>query len=352
MIVFTGSYSEVEDDGINVYRLDMTSGALEHVSAIAGLQNPSFVALHPHEPVLYAVIETGDGAVTALAFDERTFELEILNSAATGGSPCHLTVDATGRFVLAANYGGGSVCMMPIRDDGRVEEASDFVQHEGSSVDPQRQTEPHAHSINIDPANRFAFAPDLGLDKIMIYELDLGAGKLRPNPAQPFATTLPGAGPRHFAFLPNRRHAYVINEMGNTITAFAYDDSQGRLEPGDSVPTLPADFDGDSATADIHVAPSGRFLYGSNRGHDSIAIYAIDGESGRLRALGHRLTGGQVPRNFGIDPTGTFLLAANMNTNDIRTFRIDPEDGSLTPTGHRVDSASPVCVRFLHSPTQ
>ena len=351
MMLFTGSYCEVEGEGIHGYRLDMDSGALEPVSAIAGVQNPSFLALHPNRPVLYAVVESGDGAVTALAFDEHTFELEILNSAATGGSPCHLSVDATGRFVLAANYGGGSVCMMPLRDDGRVEEASDFVQHEGSSVDPQRQTEPHAHSINIDPGNRFAFAPDLGLDKIMIYELDFEAGKLRPNPAQPFASTPPGAGPRHFDFLPDRRHGYVINEMGNSITAFAYDESQGRLEPGDTVPTLPADFDGDSSTADIHVDPSGRFLYGSNRGHDSIAIYAIDPASGQLRVLGHQQTGGREPRNFGIDPTGTFLLAANQNTDDIRTFRIDPDDGSLAPTGHSIDSHRPVCVRFLHSTT-
>ena len=347
--VFIGSYCAAEDDGVYVHRLDMSSGALEPMSAIGGLQNPSFLALHPTKPVLYAVIETAEGAVTDLSYDED-FELTAHSSCSTGGSPCHLVVDATGRYVLAANYGGGSVCMIPIRDAGDVEEeASDFVQHQGSSVH-DRQTEPHAHSINIDPGNRFAFAADLGLDKIMMYQLDFDAGKLRPHGTQPFAQTPAGAGPRHLAFSPNRQLVYVINEIDNTITSFNFDESSGAMETLETVSTLPDDFDGESDTADIHIEPSGRFLYGSNRGHDSIAIYAIDSGSGWLKTRGHVPTGGKNPRSFGIDPTGTFLLVANQSTNDIHTFRLDHEDGSLASTGHVVEVPAPVSMQFHTSP--
>lgn len=347
--VFIGSYSAVENDGIYVHDLDLSSGALEPVSAVSGLQNPSFLALHPTRRVLYAVIETAQGAVTALSYDED-FELTAHGSCPTGGSPCHLMVDATGRFVVAANYGGGSVCMIPLRADGNVEgEASDFVQHQGSSVH-DRQAEPHAHSITIDPGNRFAFAADLGLDKIMIYQLDFDAGKLRPHGTQPFAQTPAGAGPRHMTFSPNRLLAFVINEIDNTITSFNFDESAGTLETVETVSTLPDNFNGDSGTADIHFEPSGRFLYGSNRGHDSIAIYAVDGASGRLQTRGHVLTGGQNPRSFAIDPSGNFLLAANQSTNDIHTFRINQDDGSLAPTGHVVEIQAPVSMQFHPSP--
>ena len=348
--VFIGSYCAAEEDGVYVYRLDLNSGALEPVSAVRGLQNPSFLALHPTRPMLYAVIETAEGAVTAISYDED-FEMTAHGSCPTGGSPCHLVVDATGQYVLAANYGGGSVCMISIRDDGDVEEeASDFVQHQGSSVHA-RQTEPHAHSINIDPGNRFAYAPDLGLDKVIMYQLDFEAGKLRAHATQPFARTPDGAGPRHLAFSPNGQQAYVINEIDNTITSFNFDESSGNLETLETVSTVPDDFDGDSATADIHFEPSGRFLYGSNRGHESIAIYAVDPDSGRLQTRGHVPTGGKNPRNFGIDPTGTFLLAANQSTNDIHTFRINQDDGSLAPTGHAVEIQAPVCMQFPSRPT-
>ena len=347
--VFIGSYCAPDDKGVYVYNLDMSSGALEPVSAVAGLHNPSFLALHPTMPMLYAVIETAEGAVTAISYDDA-FELTVRTSCPTGGSPCHIQVDATGRFAVAANYGGGSVCMIRLRDDGDVEEqASDFVQHEGSSVHA-RQSEPHAHSINIDPGNRFAYAPDLGLDKVLIYELDREAGKLRPHATQAYARTAAGSGPRHLAFSPDRKRVYVINEIDSTITAFDFDESSGALEAIETVSTLPDDFDGQSTTADIHVESSGRFLYGSNRGHDSIAIYAIDPASGQLQTRGHMPTGGQNPRNFAIDPTGTFLLAANGGTGDIYTFRIDQNDGSLSPTGHVAEVQSPVCLQFLSRP--
>ena len=217
---------------------------------------------------------------------------------------------------------------------------------EGSSADPGRQQGPHAHSINVDPGNRFAFAPDLGLDKVLIYEIDFATGKLVAA-SPPWADITPGSGPRHFDFHPSRRFAYLINEIANTITAFRYDEGAGSLEEMQVIGTLPADFDGDSATADIHVDASGKFLYGSNRGHDSIAIYAIDASSGQLSLIGHESTLGSQPRNFGIDPTGAWLLAANHQSDTIFTFAVDPDAGTLSATGHVVNLPAPVCVKFL-----
>ncbi len=239
--------------------------------------------------------------------------------------------------------------MLPIQEDGQLAPASDAIQHEGSSVHPRRQTGPHAHSANLDPTNRFAFVPDLGMDKVMIYKLDIAAGKLVAG-EQPWAEVAPGAGPRHFTFHPNMLYAYVINEIGSTITAFAYDMANGKLTEVQTVPTLPEDFDGESTTADIHVHPSGKFLYGSNRGHDSIAIFEVDEATGKLTPIGHESTQGKSPRNFGLDPTGTFLLAANQNSDTIVSFRIDTATGKLTPTGHVTNVPSPVCVKFTRWP--
>ena len=262
-----------------------------------------------------------------------------------GPGPCHVSVDATGRYVLVANYGGGSVAILPVRDDGSLGEASDFVQHEGSSVNPNRQGEPHAHSIMVSPNNTHAFAPDLGMDKIAIYQIDHGSGKLAAG-AQPFMDVDPGEGPRHFDFHPNGPYAYVINELGNTIVSYDYDAEAGTLAATGSVSTLPENFDGTSHTADIHVHPNGKFLYGSNRGHDSLVICAIDGATGQLEVIGCEPTGGKNPRNFAIDPTGTYLLAANQDTNDIHTFRINSDTGSLEKTGAVASVPKPVCLKF------
>jgi 6-phosphogluconolactonase len=352
MFVYAGSYTpDDEARGIHVCRLDPATGALEHVSSAGGARNPSFLALDPANRFLYAVCETSDetgaGAIAAFSIDRDSGAPTFLNQASSvGGGPCHLTVDATGAFVLAANYGSGSVCMLPIRDDGSLGEATDFVQHEGSSVNPQRQTSPHAHSINIDPGNRYAFSPDLGLDKILIYELDLKEGKLTPNSHQPFAQVAPGAGPRHFAFHPNRKFAYVINEIGNTFTAFAYDESKGTLDEIHSVSTLPEGYSETTHTADLHVSPSGRFLYGSNRGHDSIAICAIDEDTGELSQVGVEPTQGKNPRNFALDPSGIFLFAANQDTDSVVTFRVDADSGELAATGDVVELPKPVCLKF------
>ncbi|MCC7264681.1 MAG: lactonase family protein [Candidatus Latescibacteria bacterium] len=349
----TGSPPTHRDEGIFVFRFDAETGALERLSAAGGAQNPSFLALHPNGGFLYAVSEILDyqgkesGAVHAYMRDRTTGALAHLNSqAAIGTWPCHLSVDTSGRYVLAANYLSGSVVMLPIRTDGSLGEASDFVQHQGSSANPQRQEGPHAHSIMVAPDNRFAFAPDLGLDQVVAYKLDLERGKLVPNDA-PHTRTAPGAGPRHFDFHPNGRWAYLINEIGNTLSAYAYDAGRGALTLLNTVPTLPADFGGTSHTADVHVHPSGKFVYGSNRGHDSIVIGAIDQGTGQVTVVGHESTQGKTPRNFAIDPTGAFLLAANQSTDNIVVFRIDPQSGRLSPTGHSAQAPAPVCLKLI-----
>jgi len=315
--------------------------------------NPSFLAIHPSGDYLYAVGELGQfggkrsGAVSAFRIDRPTGKLELLDQQPSrGAGACHLVVDGSGKNVLVANYSGGSIAVLPIPDDGQLDEATAFVQHEGSSVNPRRQKGPHAHSINVAPDNRFAFVADLGLDKVLVYRFDAKNGTLAPNnPA--WATVKPGAGPRHFAFHPGGKSAYVINELHSTVTAFAYDARQGVLTERQTLSTLPDGFDGDSTTAEVQVHPSGKFLYGSNRGHDSIAVFAIDGETGRLTLVEHESTQGQTPRNFGIDPTGTFLLAANQKSHTVVIFRIDRDTGELAPTGHKVDVPSPVCVKLI-----
>ncbi len=353
ILVYIGTYTQGESEGIYVYRMEKSSGALEFASVAKGVENPSFLDIHPQHRYLYAVNEVGEfagessGAVSAFSMDENTGELTFLNQKPSGGAaPCHLSIDQTGQFVLVANYGGGSVASLPIQDDGKLGEATDFIQHQGSSVNPRRQKEPHAHSITIDLANRYAFAPDLGLDKILIYKLDLTQGKLVPND-EPWAQVKAGAGPRHFDFHPSRRYAYVINELDSTLIAFTYDETHGTLEEIETVSTLPEDFSGTSHCADLHVHPSGKFVYGSNRGHDSIVIFAIDEGTGKLTYVGHESTQGKTPRNFGIDPTGTFLLAANQSTDNIVTFRIDQQTGELMSTGHVAEVPTPVCLKML-----
>ncbi|MFH1268296.1 MAG: beta-propeller fold lactonase family protein, partial [Planctomycetota bacterium] len=338
-------------------RLDLATGEIEGVELAGEVVNPSFLAVHPSRGFLYAVGEIANfegkraGAVSAFSIDPGTGKLTLLNQRPSEGTgPCHLVVDQTGKNVLVANYGSGSVASLPIGEDGRLGEATSAIQHEGSSVNPQRQQGPHAHSINLDAANRFAFAADLGLDKIFIYRFDHAGTLEAADP--PWAKVAPGAGPRHFAFHPGGRLAYVINELDSTVTAFEYDARRGVLTSLETVSTLPPGFEGESNTAEVQVHPSGKFLYGSNRGHDSIAAFAIDPQTGRLRFVAHESTQGKTPRNFGIDPTGAYLLAANQATDNVVVFRIDPETGALGATGHSASVPSPVCVKMLTpSPT-
>ena len=351
--VYLGTYTTGNSRGIYLSELDLATGALSDPRLVAESENPSFLAIHPTKRFLYAVNEVGDyggvqsGAVSAFAIDSATGDLSFLNQQPSrGGAPCHLVVDKEGKNVLVANYSGGSVAVLPIGSDGRLSPASAFSQHQGSSVNPRRQQGPHAHSINLDAANRFAFAADLGLDKVLVYRFNASDGTLAENDP-PSVSVEPGAGPRHFAFHPSGRYAYVINEIASTITAFSYDSARGSLRSIQTVPTLPAGFDQRSSTAEVQVHPSGKFLYGSNRGHDSIAVFQIDLESGKLTYIEHESTQGKSPRNFGIDPTGTYLLAANHNGDNVVVFRINPETGALQPTGHAIEAPTPVCIKFL-----
>jgi 6-phosphogluconolactonase len=359
--MFIGTYTRREahadgkSRGIYVFRFDVGSGTAVQAAEPVEAVNPSFVAVHPNKQLLLAVNEVNDfggkssGAVSSFAIDEATKALTFRSQQPThGAAPCHLAIDATGRYVISANYTGGSVSVHPIRESGSLGASTDFIQHQGSSIHPQRQTAPHAHSANIDRQNRFVLVCDLGIDRVMIYELDLEEGKLRPNAAQPWARVKSGAGPRHLDFHPNDKWVYVLNEIGSTITAFEWDAERGTMTEIDTISTLPEDFTERNGTADIHVHPSGKFVYSSNRGHDSIAIFSVKSD-GSLSPLGYTPTGGKTPRNFALDPTGNYLLAANQNSDNIVVFEIDPKTGKLTPTGHVIQVPTPVCIRWLEA---
>ena len=353
ILAYIGTYTRGKSEGIYCFRLDPETGALSLVGTTGGVQNPSFVTLHPSGQFLYSVSEVGQangrpgGAVAALAVDRGSGALTLLNQQSSGGTgPCHVNVDRTGKYVLVANYASGSTAMLPIQADGSLGEASDFHQHAGSSADPRRQAGPHAHSANLAPDNRFAFICDLGLDQVLSYRLDLAAGAFPPNDP-PYATLHPGAGPRHMVFHPSGRYAYVINELDSTLTAFGYDAARGALTEIQTITTVPEGFDGTNYPADVHVSQDGRFLYGSNRGHDSIVTFAVEASNGKLSQVGHTSTQGEYPRNFNIDPSGRWMYAANQNTDNIVAYRIDPASGMPEPTGDQLEVPIPVCIRFL-----
>lgn len=364
-LVYVGTYSEPllfgtgqvvqgKGKGIYAFRVDASAGALEPIGITEGVRNSSYLAFDPERRFLYCVNEfkeyegMASGAVSSFRIDRKTGALTYLNTRASHGTdPCHLMVDRTGKNVLVANFASGSVCVLPRDADGSLKEASCVIQHEGSSIDPKRQAGPHAHAVEIDAANRYVFVPELGMDKVMIYELDAEQGRLIPNPHQPFVDVAPGAGPRQLVMHPNGRLAYLINELSSTMSAYGYDPASGSLRELQTLSTLPADFTGDSTCAEVQIAPSGRFLYGSNRGHDSIVIFAIDEESGKLALVGHQSTRGRTPRNFVVSPSGAFLAAANQDSDNVVMFRIDEATGKLTPTGNVVEAGTPICVRFL-----
>jgi 6-phosphogluconolactonase len=348
--VYFGTYTSGRSAGEGIYLsvLDTETGELAAPVLAVEAKNPSFIEIHPAGGFLYAVSESGGaGAVSAYTIDPDTKGLKLLNRRPSGGSgPCHVNIDHAGKNVLVANYGSGSVSVIPIKADGSLAEPTGFVQHEGASVNSQRQKGPHAHSVNVSPDNRFAFVADLGLDKIMIYRLDVEKGTITANePA--FAPVKPGSGPRHFTFGADGTFAYIINEMGGTITAFAYEPALGALTEIQTITTLPDGFAGSNSCAEVRVHPSGRFLYGSNRGHDSIAVYSIDSAKGTLIFVEHEMADIKTPRNFNIDPTGKFCLVANQDANNVVVFQIDQQTGALEPMGHKISVGKPVCIRFL-----
>jgi 6-phosphogluconolactonase len=348
--VFVGTYTDGKSKGIYRMVLDTASGKLSEPALAAELDSPSFLAVHPTHKFLYAVNEVGGGkpgAVTSFALDPGSGKLTKLNQQSTmGDSPCHLVVDATGKNVLVANYGGGSVAVLPIGADGKLAPASAFIQHTGKVFDARRQGQPHAHSVNLDKENRFAVVADLGLDRVFVYKFDPTHGKLSPNDP-PSTKVADRSGPRHFAFHPDGKHAYVINEINCTVTAFDYDAEHGTLSEIQTIPTMPVAVQPRHSTAEVVVHPAGKFLYGSNRGHDSLAVYTIDPRTGHLKNVEYQPTGGKTPRNFAVDPTGSFVLAENMGSDTIVVFRVDPETGALAPTGQVVDIPSPCCVKFV-----
>lgn len=353
--VYFGTYTGAKSKGIYASRFDSKTGQLSEPVLVAETRNPSFLAVSPNEKCLYAVAEVDDaqgkraGAVRGYGIDVRTGKLTSLNQQASGGTgPCHVSVDATGKCVMVANYGSGSIAALPINPDGSLGEAATTIQHTGSSVNPQRQAGPHAHFIAPSPDNRFALACDLGLDKVLVYQLDASAAKLTTN-SPPFAVVAHGAGPRHLAFHPNGKFAYVINEMALTVTTFSYDASRGALFEEQTVSTVPTGFPATErdSCAEIAVHPSGKFVYGSNRGPHSIAVFAVHSQTGRLTPVQHESTGGITPRHFAIDPSGRWLLAENQNSDSVVVFSIDLASGKLTPTGQVVAVGSPVCAVFV-----
>ncbi|HEX6185957.1 MAG TPA: lactonase family protein [Pyrinomonadaceae bacterium] len=353
LALYVGTYTSGGSEGIYLYRLDLADGSLKHAGTTAGVVNPSYLTLDPGRRFLYAVNEVEEfggaasGAVSAFAVERQTGALRFLNQRASkGGAPCYVTVAADGRFVLVANYSGGNVAVLPVERGGGLGEAVDVEQDAGSGPDRERQEAPHAHFVTLDRANRFAYSCDLGTDKVMVYRYERRTGALSPN-APPSFSTKPGAGPRHLAFHPRGHFVYVLNELNSTVTALARDPARGTLRELQTLSALPKDFAGANTGADIHITPDGRFLYCSNRGHDSLACFAVDARTGKLRPVGHTPTGGKTPRNFVIDPTGRFVLVANQKSGHIVTFRLDSRTGALRPTGQTARVPSPVCLKLV-----
>jgi len=350
--LYVGTYTATgKSDGIYLYGMDPATGALNRINSFKSV-NPSFLITDRKRMRLYAVNEVGEyagkpgGGVSAFEIDRSTLNLRLLNEQATNGAdPCHLTMDRRAKTLLVANYTGGSLTALPLRSDGTLGMATEVKQHEGSSIKEQ-QKGPHAHCIILDTAERYALAADLGIDKVMIYRFDPMTAKLTPG-KQPSAGLQQGAGPRHLTLHPNGKYLYVINELDSTMTAFQYNGTNGTVTHIETVSTLPSDFSGVSYCADVHVSPSGKFLYGSNRGHNSIVVFEIDQRSGKLKALEHVSTEGNWPRNFVIDPSGQFLLVANQRSDNVVTFAIDPRTGRLKPTGNVAEIPVPVCLKFL-----
>lgn len=361
-LVYVGTYTGHGSKGIYAYRFDSSTGKLTSLELAAETAEPSFLAVDSSGRFLYAANEIltyngqPTGAVSAFAIQPESGKLSPLNQVSSHDEgPAHITLDRTGKYALVSNYTLGSVAVFPVLKDGRLGEATSFVQHKGSSVNPERQKGPHAHAIAVSPDNRFAVVADLGLDQLLVYGFDAAKGALGANPQ--IVKAAPGAGPRHLVFSANGRWLYTINELQSTVVAYSYDAATGALHELQTVSTLPTGFSGTSAAAEIEIDPSGKFLFASNRvasnglpsnrGDGSVAVFAIDAHTGMLTHVETDSTGGKTPRNFAIDPTGSWLLAANQDSDDVVVFRLDPTTGHLTPTGEVLQVPSPACVKFV-----
>ena len=351
-LIFISAFTAGEEGAIHAFRFDSKTGTLTPQHRTTDLQHPFFTVISPDGRFLYSIDTEKFGGqenefVAAYSIKDRTGKLERLNQqSAKGAASCYLDIDSTGKTVVLANYSTGSVAALPVQADGSLGKATSFVQHEGSSVNPKRQKGPYAHSIEISPNNRFALAADLGIDKVLIYRLDAAASKLSVNDAQPSVSVEPGSGPRHLTFHPNGKSVYLINELKNTVTFFAYEPESGKLTTQQTISTLPADFDGVTHTADVKITPNGKFLYGTNRGHDSIACYRI-GEDGKLTLIKIERSLGKGPQNLLITPDGQWVICANMPGNNVVVFRINADTGELTPTGEPITVPMASCIRWL-----
>jgi 6-phosphogluconolactonase len=360
-ILFVGTYTEEgsQSKGIYAYNYDAATGKITSLGLAAETTNPSWVTIHPNGRFLYAVNEvanykgSNDGGLSAFSIDRDkdgrpTGKLTLLNEVPThGADPCYVTVDKTGKYALMANYTGASLAVYRISEDGSLGLGSSMIQHAGHSANPQRQRSAHVHSVDLSPDNRFAYVDDLGIDGLLVYKFDDSKGTLASNSSK-YATFDPGSGPRHFALHPSGKFAYVVSEMKGTVTAFSNDPATATLQPLQTISTLPKDFKGEIADAEVEIHSSGKFLYASNRGDgNSIAVFSIDADKGTLTPLEYVPTQGKTPRSFAIDPTGTLLFVGNQGSNNIVVFRIDKKTGRLTPTGKVFEQASPVCLKFL-----
>lgn len=351
-VVFASAFASGDNGAIHAFRFDSNRGRLHPLHRTNDVEMPFFLAVSPDSKFLYVIDAEQFGSekqefVASYAVEGRTGKLERLNRQSTrGAASCYLDIDATGKSVVVANYSTGSVAALPVREGGSLGEVTSFVQHRGSSVDPARQETPHAHSIEISPDNRFALAADLGMDKVLVYRLEAATAELSANDAQAFATVPPGSGPRHLTFHPNGKRVYVINELKNTVTFFNYAADSGTLTQRQTISTLPMDFSGTSYCADLKITPSGRFLYGTNRGHDSIAVYRI-GDDGILHLVDIEPSLGKGPQNLLITPDGRWLLCANMPGNNLAVFAINSNTGHLTATGDPISMPMPSCIRWL-----
>jgi len=349
-LLYVGTYAAAGTPGLYRYRLDPARGNLALLDTTQAGANPSFLAFHPNGRTLYAVNELisaqgpqPEGTVSAFAIDPRSGQLTFLNrQPALGSAPCHLTTDRQGNFLFVANYFGGSIAVYRLQADGQIGESVQLLQQHGKGPNPARQEGPHPHFITVTSNNRFALHCDLGLDRVIVYRFDPSGGQLLKSSETVLA---PGAGPRHLDFDPGERFVYVINELDSSMAVFAYAAETGTLTPVQTLSTLPEDYSGANGAAEVCVHPSGKFVYGSNRGHDSLVIYALDESTGRLTLIGHEATRGKTPRHFTIDPSGTSLLVANQDSNALVTFQIDTQTGKLSYL-HSIDLPQPTCLKF------
>lgn len=328
-------------DGIYLAEFDAEKGTLSKPELAVKINAPGFLAIHPEKSLLYATNRGNTLAAFSIGDDNS---LEALGELSTGGqNPTHLSIDATGSTAAIANYGSGSVTTISLDSDGKPGEVVSYLEIEGSGPNPKRQKEPHAHGAYFDSNNQFVFVPDLGIDKTLIYRFDASTSEIKDHG---FIASAPGGGPRHMTFSPDEKHAYINNELDNTLLAAAYDPEKGTLTTIGTYPTLPQDFKGNNTTAEVEVHPNGRFVYVSNRGHDSIAVFGRDAETGELSPLQHAPCGTNIPRHFKIDPSGKWLLCGGQKSNNLAVLPLDPETGLLGEPSFTIETPSPICILF------